>query len=52
MELSVPIPFDKRTTLRIPLVTAIVDAGFPSPADAAFVAFDVEESLCWLSEMR
>ena len=27
------IPLEKRTCLLIPLVTAIVDAGFPSPAD-------------------
>ena len=33
MTISAPIPFEKRTSLRIPLVTAIVDAGFPSPAD-------------------
>ena len=28
-----PVPFEKRTSLRIPLVTAMVEAGFPSPAD-------------------
>jgi len=33
MNISALIPFEKRTSLRIPLVTAIVDAGFPSPAD-------------------
>ena len=33
MEISTPIPFKAGTSLRIPLVTAIVDAGFPSPAD-------------------
>ena len=33
MEISTPIPFIAGTALRIPLLTAIVDAGFPSPAD-------------------
>ncbi len=33
MSLSTPIPFDKRTNLRLPLVSASVEAGFPSPAD-------------------
>jgi DNA polymerase V len=33
MRLHPPIPFQKRTTLRIPLFTATVEAGFPSPAD-------------------
>jgi DNA polymerase V len=33
MEISAPIPFEKRTSLVIPLVTAKVEAGFPSPAD-------------------
>jgi DNA polymerase V len=28
-----PIPFEARTRLRIPLVAAKVEAGFPSPAD-------------------
>ncbi|MFM8983508.1 MAG: LexA family protein [Spartobacteria bacterium] len=28
-----PIPFEARTRLRIPLVSAKVQAGFPSPAD-------------------
>ena len=28
-----PIPFQARTSLRIPLVSAKVEAGFPSPAD-------------------
>lgn len=28
-----PIPFEARTSLRIPLVSAKVEAGFPSPAD-------------------
>ena len=31
--LSPPIPIEKRTSLCIPLFTAVVDAGFPSPAD-------------------
>ena len=33
MSLSTPIPFEKRTTLKLPLVSASVEAGFPSPAD-------------------
>jgi DNA polymerase V len=33
MSLSTPIPFEKRTSLRLPLVSASVEAGFPSPAD-------------------
>jgi len=33
MTLSVPIPFTKRTSLKLPLVSASVEAGFPSPAD-------------------
>ena len=33
MTLSKPIPFESRTNLRIPLVSANVQAGFPSPAD-------------------
>ncbi len=33
MSLSHPIPFEDRTKLRIPLVSAKVQAGFPSPAD-------------------
>ena len=33
MEISTPIPFKPGSSLRIPLLTAIVDAGFPSPAD-------------------
>ena len=33
MSLSTPIPFGKRTSLRLPLVSASVEAGFPSPAD-------------------
>lgn len=33
MALSTPIPFAKRTSLRLPLVSASVEAGFPSPAD-------------------
>ena len=33
MKVETPIPFAHRTSLSIPLVTAIVDAGFPSPAD-------------------
>lgn len=33
MSLSSPIPFGKRTSLKLPLVSASVEAGFPSPAD-------------------
>ena len=33
MTLSTPIPFAKRTNLKLPLVSASVEAGFPSPAD-------------------
>jgi DNA polymerase V len=33
MTISTPIPFEKRTSLRLPLVSANVEAGFPSPAD-------------------
>lgn len=33
MSLSTPIPFQKRTSLKLPLVSASVEAGFPSPAD-------------------
>jgi DNA polymerase V len=33
MTLSNPIPFEARTSLRIPLVSASVEAGFPSPAE-------------------
>jgi DNA polymerase V len=33
VSLSSPIPFGKRTSLKLPLVSASVEAGFPSPAD-------------------
>lgn len=33
MEIDIPIPFAKRTSLKLPLVSASVEAGFPSPAD-------------------
>lgn len=33
MTISTLIPFEKRTSLRLPLVSASVEAGFPSPAD-------------------
>ena len=33
MEIETPIPFEKRMSLRLPLVSASVEAGFPSPAD-------------------
>jgi DNA polymerase V len=32
-DVTPPIPFEARTRLRIPLVSAKVQAGFPSPAD-------------------
>lgn len=44
--LSPPIPFEKRTTLSIPLFTAIIDAGFLSPADDYLERFiDLNEEL-------
>ena len=33
MEIEAPIAFEKRTSLKLPLVSASVEAGFPSPAD-------------------
>jgi DNA polymerase V len=33
MTFSSPIPFAKRLNLKLPLVSASVEAGFPSPAD-------------------
>jgi DNA polymerase V len=33
MIVDAPIPFEKRSKLRIPLFSATVQAGFPSPAD-------------------
>ena len=33
MTVSTPIPIEARTRMRIPLVAANVEAGFPSPAD-------------------
>lgn len=33
MIIGEPIPFEARLSLRIPLVSAKVQAGFPSPAD-------------------
>lgn len=33
MSLSTPIPYAKRLGLKLPLVSASVEAGFPSPAD-------------------
>jgi len=33
MEIETPVPFQKRTSLKLPLVSASVEAGFPSPAD-------------------
>ena len=46
MEISPPIPFARRTRLRIPLVAATVEAGFPSPADDYLErAIDLNEDL-------
>lgn len=46
MFLSTPIPFKKRTSLRLPLVSASVEAGFPSPADDHLErAIDLNEEL-------
>jgi len=46
MSLSAPIPFEKRTSLRLPLVSASVEAGFPSPADDHLErAIDLNEEL-------
>ena len=33
MTISSPIHYEKRTSLKLPLVSASVEAGFPSPAD-------------------
>ena len=33
MKIDPPVPFEKRTSLKLPLVSASVEAGFPSPAD-------------------
>jgi DNA polymerase V len=33
MKIEPPVPFEKRTSLKLPLVSASVEAGFPSPAD-------------------
>ena len=33
MELETPVPLVTRTSLRVPLVSASVEAGFPSPAE-------------------
>ncbi|NBV97667.1 MAG: LexA family transcriptional regulator, partial [Verrucomicrobia bacterium] len=33
MEVEAPIPFAKRKSLKLPLFSAKVQAGFPSPAD-------------------
>ena len=46
MILSTPIPYEKRTSLRLPLVSANVEAGFPSPADDHLErAIDLNEEL-------
>jgi DNA polymerase V len=33
VKVEAPIPFELRTSLKLPLVSASVEAGFPSPAD-------------------
>ena len=33
MEVEIPVPFAKRKSLKLPLFSAKVQAGFPSPAD-------------------
>jgi DNA polymerase V len=46
MSLSAPIPLEKRTSIRLPLVSASVEAGFPSPADDHLErAIDLNEEL-------
>jgi DNA polymerase V len=46
MEIEAPVPFQKRTSLRLPLVSATVEAGFPSPADDHLErALDLNEEL-------
>lgn len=46
MAISTPTPFQKRTNLRLPLVSASVEAGFPSPADDSIERdFDLNEEL-------
>ncbi len=46
MELEAPVPFAARTSLRLPLVSASVEAGFPSPADDHLErAIDLNEEL-------
>jgi DNA polymerase V len=46
MEIEAPVPFERRTSLRLPLVSATVEAGFPSPADDHLErALDLNEEL-------
>jgi DNA polymerase V len=46
MSISNPIPLEKRTSIRLPLVSASVEAGFPSPADDHLErAIDLNEEL-------
>jgi len=46
MSLSTPIPLETRTSIRLPLVSASVEAGFPSPADDHLErAIDLNEEL-------
>lgn len=33
VKVETPIPFEKRTSIKLPFVSASVEAGFPSPAD-------------------
>lgn len=46
MNVEPPVPFEKRTSLKLPLVSASVEAGFPSPAeDHLERALDLNEEL-------
>jgi DNA polymerase V len=46
MEIEAPVPFERRMSLRLPLVSASVEAGFPSPADDHLErALDLNEEL-------
>jgi DNA polymerase V len=46
MDISAPIPFEKRTRIQLPLYSDTVEAGFPSPADDHLErAIDLNEEL-------
>ena len=40
MNITPPIPFAERTILRLPLVSASIEAGFPCSADEIGIALD------------